>query len=611
MHTWIDFAAISAMSELASSASRTQGAAATRLAFGPPVRVLKADTLDEVRNVIRAVEQEALAGRWCVGYVRYEAAPAWDKAFQVYPHAGPLVWFGVHDAPLADAPEPVAQPSQGAQRVQWQPRLSRGAFNAAMQTLQDAIAAGDLYQANLTTALHGQLQTTPIDLFAALRRAQPGGFAAYIDTGVEQVLSVSPELFFDWQQGHLIARPMKGTAARGDNFEDDAVKAEQLRTSPKERAENVMIVDLIRNDVSRVALPNSVKVPRLCELEALPTVWQMVSEVHAATRPGTTLDDVFAALFPCGSVTGAPKVQAMRMIHALESQERGVYCGAVGVVRPGGAATFNVPIRTLVTQGEQVRCGIGSGITFDAQPDGEWQEWRQKRAFVERASHRFELLETLGLRDGVIAHEAAHLQRMAQAAAHFAYPWVLPAVQAALSQLQAQHPQGEWRVRLMLGDLGAVRCEAFALAPTAASVALQLAERPLLHSQSEFVRYKSTHRSHYDAFTPSDSAVFDTVLWNTQGEVTECTRGNIALLLDGRWLTPALHCGLLAGVGRSYFLQTGRIAEAVVHLSDLPRVQAIAFINSLRGWVDASWHAPLPNDMAVLQAAGSAVNEAF
>jgi para-aminobenzoate synthetase / 4-amino-4-deoxychorismate lyase len=611
MHTWIDFAAISAMSEVVSSASRTQGSAATRLAFGPPVRVLMAETLDEVRGVIQGVQREALAGRWCVGYVRYEAAPAWDNAFQGYPHAGPLAWFGVHDAPLVDASEPTTQPSQDPQRVQWQPGLSRKAFNTAMQTLQDAIAAGDLYQANLTTPLHGQLHTSPLDLFAALRRAQPGGFAAYIDTGAEQVLSVSPELFFDWQQGHLIARPMKGTAARGDNPEDDAAKAQQLRTSPKERAENVMIVDLIRNDLSRVALPNSVKVPRLCELEALPTVWQMVSEVHADTRPGTTLDDVFAALFPCGSVTGAPKVQAMRMIHALESQERGVYCGAVGVVRPGGAATFNVPIRTLVTQGAQVRCGIGSGITFDAQPDGEWQEWRQKRAFVERASHRFELLETLGLRDGVIAHEAAHLQRMAQAAAHFAYPWVLPVVQAALSQLQAQHPQGEWRVRLMLSDMGAVRCEAFALASTTASVALQLADRPLLHSQSEFVRYKTTHRSHYDAFTPSDSAVFDTVLWNTQGEVTECTRGNIALLLNGRWVTPALHCGLLAGVGRSYFLQTGRIAESVVHLSDLPRVQAIAFINSLRGWVDATWHAPLPNDMAVLQAAGSAANEAF
>jgi para-aminobenzoate synthetase / 4-amino-4-deoxychorismate lyase len=611
MPTWINFAAISKPSALAGGASRTQGSAATRLAFGAPIRVLVANTLDAVRGVMQAVEREALAGRWCVGYVRYEAAPAWDNAFRVYPHAGPLVWFGVHDAPLGDVLEPVMQPGHNPQRLQWQPGLSRGAFNAAMKTLQDAIAAGDLYQANLTIQLHGQLHTTPLDLYAALRHAQPGGFAAYIDTGTEQVLSVSPELFFDWQQGHLIARPMKGTAARGDSPEDDAAKAEQLRTSPKERAENVMIVDLIRNDLSRVALPNSVKVPRLCELEALPTVWQMVSEVHAETRAGTTLDDVFAALFPCGSVTGAPKVQAMRMIHALESQERGVYCGAVGVVRPGGAATFNVPIRTLVAQGEQLRCGIGSGITFDAQPEGEWQEWRQKRAFVERASHRFELLETLGLRDGVIAHEAAHLQRMAQAAAHFAYPWSLPAVQAALSQLQTQYPQGHWRVRLMLSDMGAVRCEAFALVPTIASVALQLADRPLRQSQSEFIRYKTTHRSHYDAFTPSDSAVFDTVLWNTQGEITECTRGNMALLLDGRWVTPALHCGLLAGVGRGYWLGAGRMTEAVVHLSDLPRVQAIAFINSLRGWVDATWHAPLPSDMAALQAAGSAANEAF
>ncbi|MDT4843369.1 Aminodeoxychorismate synthase component 1 [compost metagenome] len=196
---------------------------------------------------------------------------------------------------------------------------------------------------------------------------------------------MSPELFFDRDGDRILVRPMKGTAPRGATPAEDAAHALRLRTVPKERAENVMIVDLIRNDLSRVAQPFSVRVPRLFHTEALPTVWQMTSDVEARLREGTTLADLFAALFPCGSITGAPKVSAMRMIRALEPDARGVYCGAVGVVRPGGHATFNVPIRTVTLRDGAARCGIGSGITADAQADAEWDEWRHKRAFLGAA----------------------------------------------------------------------------------------------------------------------------------------------------------------------------------------------------------------------------------
>ena len=235
---------------------------------------------------------------------------------------------------------------------------------------------------------------------------------------------MSPELFFDWQagpdgQGEILARPMKGTAARGATPAQDAAQAAQLRASPKERAENVMIVDLLRNDLSRIAEPHSVRVPRLFHAEQLPTVWQMTSDVQARTRAGTRLVDVLAALFPCGSVTGAPKVQAMRAIHALEDGPRGVYCGALGLLRPAPqrgagamAATFNVPIRTIELHGAQARCGIGSGIVWGARSDAEWREWETKRAFVERASAPFEILETLALEGGAYRHMAEHLARM-------------------------------------------------------------------------------------------------------------------------------------------------------------------------------------------------------
>ncbi len=357
-----------------------------------------------------------------------------------------------------------------------------------------------------------------------------------------------------------------------------------------------MIVDLIRNDLSRVARPFSVRVPRLFHTEALPTVWQMTSDVEALVRDGTSLADVFAALFPCGSITGAPKVSAMRLIRELEPEARGVYCGAVGVVRPGGHATFNVPIRTVTLRGNEARCGIGSGITADAQADAEWEEWRHKRAFLSPTLRDerppFDLLETLALVDGELRDAAAHLDRMANAARHFDYAWNEALVAECLHRLQGRHTSGAWRVRLLLDARGTPRAEAFAMEAPPARVRLQLADRAFDESGSDFTRFKTTRRAHYEAFAPTAPGVFDTLLWNREGEITECTRGNIALLLDGRWVTPPLHCGLLGGIGRAMRLRSGQLAEAVVRLDDLPRVQAMAFVNSLRGWIDAELRLP-------------------
>jgi para-aminobenzoate synthetase/4-amino-4-deoxychorismate lyase len=451
-----------------------------------------------------------------------------------------------------------------------------------------------MYQVNFTTQMQGQLSHAPgvdsnhaaLSLFAALQQAQPNGYAAFLDTGDSgQVLSVSPELFFDWQAPTILARPMKGTARRGDTPQEDEALAQGLRSSAKERSENVMIVDLLRNDMSRVAEPFSVKVPRLFHTQALPTVWQMTSDVQATTRPGTTLVDVFSALFPCGSVTGAPKVQAMQMIRQLEPHARGVYCGALGVVAPGGRAIFNVPIRTVTLQGQNAQCGIGSGITADATAQGEWQEWEYKQAFVQRASQAFSLLETVALEDGVVRHRAAHLSRMQAAANHFAVPWDAGRVEAALEVLTNSHPSGLWRVRLLLDAQGQPQAQAFALEPNPDFVRLELAKQPILEAHSEFVRFKTTRRAHYDAFTPSDPGVFDTILWNSAGEITEGTRGNLAFCIEGRWITPPLACGLLGGIGRAEALKSGRVVEGVVRLADLERVTEVAFVNSLRGWL--------------------------
>ncbi len=549
-----------------------------------------AQTPEQVKPLLEAVGALAKEGFWCVGYVRYEAAPAFDAALQVHHNDGPLAWFGIYEHAQ---PWPAETPPQlaGAEtRVLWRSAPGRPDFDAAMARIHQAIAAGDLYQVNYTAPLHGEFSGDAPTLFGRLHRAQPNGYSALIDTGFEQVLSVSPELFFDWHNGQLLTRPMKGTAPRGSSPEEDANLAAALVASPKERAENVMIVDLLRNDVSRVAQPHSVKVPHLFTVQELPTVLQMVSDVTALTRPGTTLCDVFSALFPCGSVTGAPKVQAMRMIKSLEPTPRGIYCGAIGVVRPGGHATFNVAIRTVTLRGAQATCGIGSGITADAIAQAEWQEWRLKRGFLERASESFKLLETLRLEQGVFQHLEAHLARLQRAAKHFGYPFDASVIANAVTGSESRaacKDEGIWRVRLLLDASGQAQAQAFALPPSPSPVALQLANRRFDDAHSEFTRFKTTHRAHYDAFAPTDPAVFDTLLYNEAGELTECTRGNIALLLDGRWVTPPLRCGLLDGIGRAIYLKEGLLVEAVVRLEDLPRVQAFAFINSLRGWLDA------------------------
>jgi len=577
--------------------SPDDGVAPLRLAFGVPRERLCAYTPDAVAPLLARVDALARAGAWCVGYLCYEAAGAFDEAFETHAPSDPtrpLASFAVYAAPLADV---ASFESADTATVRWTGGPQRDAFDTVIAEILRAIADGEVYQVNATAPLTGTLQGEPLALFAALRRAQPNAYAAYLDFGSDaapddRILSVSPELFFDWRADRLLARPMKGTAPRGATPEDDAAQSRFLRSAAKERAENLMIVDLLRNDLSRVAEPHSVRVPRLFHTEAWPTVWQMSSDVVARTRSGTTLADVFAALFPCGSITGAPKVQAMRLINDLEPEPRGIYCGAIGVVQPGGVATFNVPIRTLAlrTHGDatQVRCGIGSGITADATAAGEWAEWRHKRAFVDRASQAFELLETLRLDEGEFVDLEAHLARMDDAARHFAFASPLASARAALAALRAAHASGCWRVRLLADRAGAARAQAFELAPTPEPVRVQLAIRPLVGSDGEFVRFKTTHRAHYDAFAPTDVGVFDTLLWNERGELTEFTRANVALRIDGRWLTPALRSGLLPGVARARLLREGVIAEARLTRNDLERAEGLALFNSLRGWLDVA-----------------------
>lgn len=362
--------------------------------FANPCDIFVAWKTTDVPGVITRAAAAARRGAWAIGHVAYEAAPAFDSSMRVHAaRAGlPLACFAVYAQPAEEVDGDKSsewRPSGYEIGSAWVPLLDRAPAMARVEEIRQAIGRGDVYQVNLTTCLRTPFAGSGLAYFHALRRAQPAGYGLYLDGGTWQVLSVSPELFFDWTAaGELTAQPMKGTAPRHADPQRDAAAMRVMQESAKERAENLMIVDLLRNDLSRVAEVGSVHVPVLFEAQALPTAWQMTSTVRCRTRGDVDLHDIFAALFPCGSVTGAPKLAAMQAIRALEPEARGVYCGALGVIRPGGHATFSVAIRTVMVDAVagSAECGIGSGITWDSNAGSEWEEWQIKRRFLERAA---------------------------------------------------------------------------------------------------------------------------------------------------------------------------------------------------------------------------------
>jgi para-aminobenzoate synthetase/4-amino-4-deoxychorismate lyase len=583
------------------------------LAFRQPRTVLSATRLDEVGAVLRAAEAQALAGSWVAGYVAYDAAPAFDPALRVpaaqaskiSASALPLAWFAVFDQPL-DALETeriVCQPVSGNSPATpttpitpvtsgpWQANRDASQFAAEIARIRQHIRAGDVYQVNHTLRLKNTTPDTALAWFAHLRRAQPDAYLACLDLGMSgQIVSASPELFFRRAGSRITTQPMKGTASRGRWAAEDRQQAAWLQASEKNRAENLMIVDLLRNDLSRIALPHSVQVSQLFALEQHPTLWQMTSTIEATARPGTTLEDLFTALFPCGSITGAPKAKAMELIAALEDEARGVYCGAIGLLKPGGDAVFNVAIRTLQLAGSQASYGAGSGITWESKADEEYAEVLLKARFLEATpTQTFSLFETLRLENGRYWLLERHLARLSESAAYFNTPCDPTACQSKLAELAAQHAQGSWRVRLDLSATGEVQTTCTPLPATPALPGFVLAHAALSR-KAWWLHHKTTQRQFFeDALNKAQRRhpdVFDVLLYNEAGELTEFTRGNLVLEIAGQRYTPPQDCGLLAGVLRAELLENAQLQERVLTMEDLNKAERVFFINSLRGEVE-------------------------
>jgi para-aminobenzoate synthetase/4-amino-4-deoxychorismate lyase len=559
-----------------------------RACFTRPAEIIVARSACEVRPALRRIERAAAGGMYAAGYVAYEAAPAFDRAFVVRPDArAPLLWFGIFDAPSELKPA-----GDGEFRLsEWTPSVRRGEYDRCVGVARDRIARGDTYQVNYTLRLRAGFEGDDFAFYERLRAAQRTRFGAYINGGRFRVLSASPELFFRRRGASIVTRPMKGTARRGRWREEDARFAAWLAASEKNRAENVMIVDLLRNDLGRIAETGAVHVPFLFKVERYPTLFQMVSTVAATLRPGTTLEEIFAALFPCGSVTGAPKVSTMRLIAALEDSPRGVYCGAVGFVAPGGDAVFNVAIRTVVidTEAGVAEYGVGGGVTWDSTAADEYAEALDKASLLDEEARAFDLLETMLLENGGYRLLADHLERLAESAEYFGIPFSVKRARAALDAHARRFTIGARRARLLVSADGGVRVESEVIAETPAGQRSVALARTSVCKSERFLYHKTTRRRLYDERRAEHPEAFDVLLWNEEGELTEFTNGNLVLELDdGRW-TPPRECGLLAGTFRAGLLRRGEIGERVLKRADIRRASRCWLVNSVRGWVEVTF----------------------
>jgi para-aminobenzoate synthetase / 4-amino-4-deoxychorismate lyase len=555
--------------------------------FRQPRGALAAWKPGEVAGVIGGAEAAVADGLHAVGFLAYEAASGLDPQLEHHPPRPglPLAWFGLYAR--REAATPLRLPQRELEIGPWRLPLDAAEYGARVADIRERIADGETYQVNLTLPLRAPFRGRAEDLYAALVATSGAGFCAFLPLGERTILSASPELFFRLRGRELELRPMKGTRPRGRwSAEDEALRRE-LASSEKDRAENLMIVDLLRSDAGRVAAAGSVRVPRLFEIESYSTVHQMTSTVTATLREGVDLLQLLRALFPCGSITGAPKRRTMRVIRQLEDGPRGVYTGAVGHLSPDGAV-FSVAIRTLVLEhaSGELELGVGGGITYDSDPAAEWRECHQKAAFVRaRPRPAFSLLETLRADAGGARRLEGHLARLSGSAAYFGFAFdAAEARREVARHLDERGGAGALRLRLRLAPDGALEVSSLPLDEGEDDPPLTVAiDAEPVDSADVLLYHKTDLRGPYQRRRARHPDADEVLLLNERGELTEACAANLLVRLEGRWLTPALGCGLLPGVLRAELLESGRVEEAVLRPAQLARAERIELASSLRG----------------------------
>lgn len=553
------------------------------LTFQNPHSVITAHKIEDVLTSLHLVQEAVEKGYYAAGFLSYESAPAFDSAFKVREGGTfPLLWFG-----LFSNPEHETQSSSGEYTVgKWKPSITMEEYNQAITSIKKSIENGITYQTNYTIRLHSPFNGDGLAFYNRLKKAQNSNYCAYIHTGDHSILSASPELFFHLNNGKITTKPMKGTIERGTTSEEDAANANWLLHSEKNRAENLMIVDLLRNDLGMIAQSGTVKVDKILEIEKYPTVLQMTSTISAQISETANIVDIFKALFPCGSITGAPKISTMNIIAELENEPREVYCGAIGYITPNKEAVFNVPIRTVLIdhQSELAVYGVGGGVTWDSTSEGEYHEILAKAKLLEENPSEFHLLESLLLDNGDYFLFKEHVKRLENSAQYFGFPFDEKRLKKALHEYGGSNQHGLVKVRLLLAKDGVFTIEGQPITQQDTVLKVSIAKEPVDKSNI-FLYHKTTNREIYSTFQKQKPPeVFDILLWNQEGELTEFTNGNVVLELDGILWTPSVKSGLLAGTFRDRLVEKGEIQEKVLTYADLQKASQIWFINSVRKW---------------------------
>jgi para-aminobenzoate synthetase/4-amino-4-deoxychorismate lyase len=562
------------------------------LQFENPIKVY--DVTANSGNPISALEeienQVEKQGCYAVGMLSYEASPVFDSALRVHEDPDfPQLWFALYDRPsqiltpqdFIHLHTEVADPG-----IDWESELTEAEFHQAIARIQTYISQGDTFQVNYSFRLRSPFRGDPAWALNFLRRSPPAPYSAYLDMGRYIIASSSPELFFTLDGSTFTSKPMKGTAPRGKTLAEDRQLAQWLHHSAKNRAENVMVVDMVRNDVGRVATIGSVQVPRLFEVERYATVWQMTSTVTAQTR--SPLSQILTNIFPCASITGAPKARTMEIITELERSPRRIYTGAIGYLRPGRKAKFNVAIRTLLIDqhSQQVEYGIGSGIIADSNSQEEYQECYIKSLILSQQQPPFSLLETLlWTPQGGYFLLSYHLQRLQDSAEYFNIPLNLPQLLQDLQTLAPTLKPSPHKIRLLIDSQGALTLESSPISPPSpfTTITLKLAPQPI-DSGNIWLYHKTTHRQVYTQASAAVTGCDDVLLWNEHHQITESSIANVVLYWQGKWITPPLSCGLLGGTFRAWLLDRHLIHEYPITLEMINSSSTWYVINSVRGW---------------------------
>ena len=550
-----------------------------RQIFTDAIKELKTKNIKEVKHLLAEVEAYQNKGYYAVGYLSYEAAPAFETKFEVIDDplmSEYLLYFTIHESvqtePIPLTYKPITLPKT------WQELTSAEEYKAAIEHIHHHIRQGDTYQVNYTVQLQQNITADPFAIYNRLVVEQNAHYNAFIQHDDVSIISVSPELFFKKDGDGLTTRPMKGTTNRGLTTETDLKQAQWLAQDQKNRSENMMIVDLLRNDMNRISKIGSENVKSLCLVEQYSTIWQMTSTIETQLLPNSSLGDIFQALFPCGSITGAPKIATMAIIKDVEKQARGVYCGAIGILLPNGPTIFNVAIRTLQMQGNKAIYGVGGGITWDSKWEAEYEETKQKSAVLYRQNPKFDLISTGRVHQGKLLFLEEHMKRLQESSRYFDYPFNKEKVKKQVEDLcQSLDFDTDYRLKMSLAKDGELTFEHNQLTGLADDFCQARLVEQTYPLDSPYTYFKTSYRPHI-SLGPHEQ-----IYYNQKKELLETSIGNLVLKIEDQLYTPPIRLGLLNGIYRQNLIANNQVTERVLTLDNLKQAQAIYGCNAVRG----------------------------